>query len=131
MATLLFRNKREITGENYLELTPIYLKQMEKAATLGFGEQCTTAEQFLEETGDGDIEESYAELWDVADEKNPYIVLYNCWVYLADTATVFHAGTDTDTGIGMCQWSFESHSKDADMQLAKDLQVAFNSKDKE
>lgn len=131
MANLLFKNKQEINGENYQELSAIYISQMAKAATLGFGKDYTTAEQFLEETGDGDIEESYAELWDVADEKNPDIVLYNCWVYLADTATVFHAGTDTDTGIGMSQWSFNTHTNDADNQLAQDLQKAFNAKPKE
>lgn len=126
MATLLFKNKREINGSNYQELEAYYQQQLARAATLGFGEGCTTAEDFLAETGDGDMEQAYVELWDVVEESNPDKVLYNCWVYLADTASVFYAGSDKDTGVGMCQWSFDKHLKDADDQLAADFQKAFD-----
>ena len=130
MATLQFKNKREINAENYQDLAPVYLLQMAKAATLGYGEEFTTAEDFLSESGDGVIEDGIVELYDVVDSNNPNKVLYDCWVYLVDTATVFHAGTDTDTGVGMSKWSFNKHSKEADDTLAADLQLAFDTMSK-
>lgn len=40
---LVFKNKRKITGENYKELSAIYLEQMAICATAGFGKEYTTA----------------------------------------------------------------------------------------
>ncbi len=39
---LIFKNKRKITGENYKELSAIYLEQMAMCATAGFGKEYTT-----------------------------------------------------------------------------------------
>ncbi len=132
METLIFKNCRIITQENYKELAPVYLEQMALSAGFGFGEEFTTAEEFLEQSGDGDIEQGEIEFWDVVSEKEPNKVLYNCWVYLADTANVFEAGTAIDTGIGMCQWSFELlRAKEDKAELLDALQDAFDLKDKE
>ncbi len=59
----------------------------------------------------------------------PNTVLYNCWVYLADTANVFEVETAIDTGVGMCQGSFEGSEEDeSDSDLATALQEAFDNK---
>ncbi len=87
---------------------------MEISATRGFGAEYITAEHFLEQCGDGDMNDAVVELWDVVD---------------ADTATVFFAGTAEDTLAGMCQWSFDDHSEDkSNKELCQDLQEAFDSK---
>jgi hypothetical protein len=129
MQKLLFKNRRQVNGENYKELGEIYLTQMEICATRGYGEEYTTAEHFLEQSGDGDMHDAVVELWDVVATDKPNVVLYDCWVYIVDTATVFFAGTAKDTLAGMCQWSFDDHSKDkSNKELCQDLQEAFDSK---
>ncbi len=129
MAKLKFQNCRAINGENYKALSQIHLQQMEISATLGFGADYKTAEHFLEQCGDGDMNDAVAELWDVVTVDNPNIVVYECWVYLVDTANVFFAGTTNDTLAAMCQWSFDDHSKDgSNGELCKDLQEAFDAK---
>ena len=110
MPTLQFKNCREINAKNYKKLSEIQLKQMEISATLGFGNKYTTAEDFLEQSGDGDINDAVVELWDVVATENPEKILYECWVYLADTANVFFVGTTKDTEAAMCQWSFDDHT---------------------
>lgn len=128
MATLKFQNHRQITVENYKELSEIQLQQMAISATLGYGKEFTTAEHFLEQSGDGDMEEAVVELWDVVDADKPNVVLYECWVYIVDTANVFFAGTTKDTLAAMCQWSFDDHSGDgSNEELCSDLQKAFDS----
>lgn len=130
MATLQFKDKREINAGNYKELAPVYLKQMAIGATLGFGEEFNTPEHFLEQCGDGDINDGMVELWDIVDESEPEKVLYDCWYYLADTANVFYAGTDKDTGIAMCQDSFDNHIGGAEADaLAEALQKAYYQKE--
>ncbi len=129
MTNLKFKNQRQINAENYKELNEIQLQQMAISATLGFGEEYTTAEHFLEQSGDGDIEEAVVELWDVVATKNPEKVLYECWVYISDTANVFFAGTTNDTLAAMCQWSFDDHTEDgSNTELCEDLQKAFDNK---
>jgi hypothetical protein len=129
MTNLKFKNQRQITAENYKDLNEIQLQQMAISATLGFGEEYTTAEHFLEQSGDGDIEEAVVELWDVVATKNPEKVLYECWVYISDTANVFFAGTINDTLAAMCQWSFDDHTEDASItELCEDLQNAFDNR---
>jgi hypothetical protein len=104
---------------------------MVMAVGFGFGEEFTTAEDFLEQDGDGDIEQGNIEFWDIVAENEPNKVLYNCWVYLADTANFFEAGTTIDTGIGMCQWSFEIlRTKEDKTELLDALQEAFDLKNK-
>lgn len=127
MATLKFQNKRIINAENYKDLDAIYLAQMASCATSGFGPEFTTPEDFLAESGDGDMEEAMVELWDIIDTAHPEVVLYDCWVYLADTANVFYAHTSVDTEAGMIQWYFDDLSADKSKdQLCKDLQKAFD-----
>ena len=129
MATLKFQNHRQITAENYKELSEIHLQQMAISATLGYGKEFTTAEHFLEQSGDGDMEEAVVELWDVVEADKPNVVLYECWVYIVDTANVFFAGTTKDTLAAMCQFSFDDHSGDgSNTELCNDLQLAFDSK---
>ncbi len=129
MATLKFQNHRQITAENYKKLSQVHLRQMAISATLGFGEEYKTAEHFLEQSGDGDIEEAVVELWDVVEIDKPTIILYECWVYLVDTANVFFAGTTDDTNAAMCQWSFDDHTGDGSNEvLCADLQKAFDEK---
>lgn len=129
MPTLKFQNFREINAENYKTLSEIQLQQMAVSATLGFGAEYITAEHFLEQSGDGDINDGVVELWDVVDTENPEKVLYECWVYLADTANVFHVGTTNDTQAAMCQWSFDDHTGDgSNEELCSDLQKAFDEK---
>jgi hypothetical protein len=131
MPKLQFKNKRQITADNYKELSEIQLQQMEISATLGFGAEYTTAEHFLEQSGDGDINDAVVELWEVVATENPDTVLYDCWVYLVDTANVFFAGTTKDTEAAMCQWSFDDHTGDGSNEdLCADLQQAFDKKDK-
>ena len=129
--SLQFKNCRKINAKNYKELSKIHLQQMEISATLGYGNEYTTAEDFLEQSGDGDMNDAVVELWDVVAIDNPDVVLYECWVYLADTANVFFAGTTNDTLAAMCQWSFDDHSGDgSNEKLCNDLQKAFDKKDK-
>ena len=129
MGKLKFINRREINSLNYKDLNEVYLQQMAISATLGYGEEFTTPEHFLEQSGDGDIDEAVVELWNVVEAANPEVVLYDCWVYLADTANVFIAGTTTDTEAAMCQWSFDDHTKDGSNEsLCHELQEAFNAK---
>ncbi len=131
MTKLKFQNCREITAENYKELSEIQLQQMAISATLGYGEEYTTAEHFLEQSGDGDMEEALVELWEVVEESNPNVVLYDCWVYLTDTANVFFAETTKDTNAAMCQWSFDDHTENgSNTELCEDLQNAFDKKNK-
>ena len=131
MATLKFQNYRKITAENYKKLSEIQLQQMAINATLGFGKDFTTPEHFLEQSGDGDIKEAVVELWDVVEADKANFVLYECWVYLADTANVFLAGTIKDTNAAMCQWSFDDQTGDgSNEELCNDLQSAFDSKKK-
>jgi hypothetical protein len=131
MTKLTFKNSRAINGKNYKELGEIHLKQMEICATRGYGKEYATAEHFLEQSGDGDMNDAVVELWDVVAADKPSVVLYECWVYLVDTATVFFAATTKDTLAGMCQWSFDDHSKDkSNKELCQDLQEAFDSMEK-
>lgn len=130
MANLQFKNKREINSENYKDLTEIHLQQMAISATLGFGSEYTTPEHFLEQTGDGDIEDGLAELWDIVDMVHPDKTIYECWYFLGDTANVFVAGTTTDTDAAMCQDSFDDMSGDGSCEeLCKDLQKAYFNKE--
>lgn len=131
MATLKFTNKRIITASNYKELSATYLEQMAFGATMGFGKEYTTPEDFLAQCGDGDIEDGEVELWDVEDAKNPYKPLYDCWIYMyGDTANIFHTGTTKDTGVAMTQSNFEVLVSTAENeQLAKDLHKAHRQKD--
>jgi hypothetical protein len=129
MTNLTFTNRREINGKNYKELSKIHLQQMEISATLGFGKEYTTAEHFLEQSGDGDMNDAVVELWDVVETSKPNVVLYECWVYIVDTANVFFAGTTKDTNAAMCQWSFDDHTEDGSgEELCGELQKAFDSK---
>jgi len=131
MPTLAFKNPRQITAENYKALGEVHLQQMAISATLGYGAAYTTPEHFLEQSGDGDMEEAVVELWDVVEASNPGIVLYDCWVYLVDTANVFFTGTTKDTEAAMCQWSFDDHTANgSNTELCSDLQKAFDQKDK-
>lgn len=130
MAKLKFTNHRQITAQNYKALNEIHLQQMAISATLGFGEEYTTPEHFLEQSGDGDMDDAVVELWDVVEDSNPNVVLYECWVYIVDTANVFFAGTTKDTKAAMCQWSFDDHTGDGSgKELCNDLQIAFDSKE--
>ncbi|HPH65993.1 MAG TPA: hypothetical protein PLF40_09630 [Kofleriaceae bacterium] len=131
MPTLVFTNGRNINGSNYQELSPIHLQQMASSATSGFGAEYTTAEHFLEQCGDGDMNDAVAELWDIVASDAPDQVLYDCWVYLADTANVYVAGTVTNTNVAMCQFSFDDQSKDgSNGALCEALQAAFDQKHK-
>lgn len=131
MPKLKFVNHRQITAENYKELSEVQLQQMAISATLGFGKEYTTPEHFLEQSGDGEIDEAVVELWDVVEVEKPNVVLYECWVYLVDTANVFFVGTTKDTLAAMCQWSFDDHTADgSNTELCADLQEAFDKKDK-
>lgn len=123
---LLFKNKRRITVENYKILSPIHLQQMAICATTGFGEKYTTPEQFLEQCGDGKIEEGYALLFDVVNSKAKDKVLYECWLYLYDeTANVFFVGTTDDVNVGMSQSFFEDYTDGENEELVEDLQKAY------
>lgn len=126
---LVFKNCRKINYQNYKELAPVYIEQMAISATLGFGKQYTTAEDFLDQCSEGD-DSVMIELWDVVSENEPEKVLYDCWVYIVDTANVFYAGTANDTGIGMCQWYFEGSLEDDEKEtnLVDALQKAFDNK---
>ena len=131
MPVLQFKNCRQINAENYKKLSKIQLEQMAISATLGFGDEYTTVEHFLEQSGDGDMAEAVVELWDVVAAEKPDKILYECWVYIVDTANVFFAGTTKDTLAAMCQWSFDDHTKDgSNTALCEDLQNAFDRKDK-
>jgi len=130
MANLIFKNLREINVGNYKDLSETYLKQMAISATLGFGKEYKTPEHFLEQCGDGDINDGFVELYDIVEKENPDKVLYDCWFYLGDTANVFFAGTTKDTLAAMCQDSFDDHTADgSNEQLCADLQKAYYNKD--
>lgn len=92
-ASLQFINKREITVKNYKSLPDIHLQQMALCAKLGFGEQYTTAEDFLAQTGNGNILEAYFQIFDVVSYENNQNKLYECIFYNYDNADVFNFGT--------------------------------------
>lgn len=119
---LKFQNRRRITFDNFQSLPEIFFRQMGISARLGFGDEFSTPEDFLEES------EGEVELWDVVEQDGNGEVIYDCWVYLADTANVFHHATDIDTGVGMIQFDFDClKGKDADCKaLAMEIQAAFN-----
>jgi hypothetical protein len=123
---LQFQNGRLITGRNYKTLDAVGLKQMAICARNGFGKEFTTPEHFLEQCGDGEFEEGEAELWDVTDSENPEKILYNAWIYLADTGNVFDAGTDKDTGVGMIQFDFVDLKTNKNTALSDAIQEAFD-----
>jgi hypothetical protein len=130
MANLQFKNKRTINSKNYKDLTQIHLQQMAISATLGFGSDYTTPEHFMEQTGDGHIDDAIIELWDIVDKENPDESIYDCWYYLYDTANVFFAGTTKDTNAAMCQDFFEDMSGDGSCEeLCQDLQKAYFDKE--
>jgi hypothetical protein len=130
MGELIFKNGRNINGSNYKQLPDIYLQQMAISATLGFGPDYTSAEDFLSQAGDGDMNDAVVELWDVVHSDAPDKVLYDCWIYLADTGNVFYSGTLNDTLAAMCQWSFDDHTKDgSNQELCAALQKAFDTFD--
>jgi hypothetical protein len=124
IAMLEFRNRRFINEDNYEALPEIFHRQMAISAVLGFGEDFSTPIDFLNES------EGEVELWDIFEVDGSGEVIYDCWVYLADTANVFHHGTDIDTGVGMIQFSFEClKGKDADCKaLAAEIEAAFHSR---
>ncbi len=129
MANLRFQKCRSINHHNYRQLDPVHREQMAISAQLGFGKKYTTTEDFLAQSGDGAIEQGGVELWEVVDASTPTQVLYDCWIYLADTANVFVAGTAQDTGIGMIQWSFGvTDPQKGHKHLADDLQKAFDNR---
>lgn len=119
---LKFQNRRRITFANYESLPEIFLRQMGISARLGYGEDYHTPEDFLEQS------EGEVELWDVMEVGGDGEAVYDCWVYLADTANVFHHATEIDTGVGMIQFDFNClKGKDADCKaLAMEIQAAFN-----
>lgn len=124
---LQFKNKRKITSKNYKTLSPVHLQQMAICATTGFGEKYTTPEHFLEQCGDGKIEEGYALLFDIVDSKAKNKVLYECWLYMYDeTANVFFVDTTTDVNVGMSQSFFEDYTNGENEVLVEDLQDAYN-----
>lgn len=126
---LVFKNCRIINFDNFSEQSEIHQQQMAICATNGFGEEFQTAEDFLAQTGDGEMEEGYAELWDIIDEANPTQVIYECWVYLADTANIFLPGTAIDTRLVMIQWDFENYSGNEELNsVVESLQIAFKNK---
>jgi hypothetical protein len=126
MQKLKFKNKRIIDTSNYKSLSDVHLKQMALGATMGFGSNYKTAEDFLEQCGDGDIEDGEVELWDIVDTANPNKPLYEFWYYLGDTGNIFFAGTTNDIGIAMCQDSFDNHTDDDDNDvLAEALEKAY------
>lgn len=92
-AMLKFRYKREITSENYKSLPDINLQQMAICAKLGFGKQYTTAEDFLTQTGNGNILEGYVQIFDVVAFENIQNKFYECFLYNFDNADVFTFGT--------------------------------------
>lgn len=119
---LKFQNRRRITFENYESLPEIYLRQMGISAQLGFGEDYHSPVDFLEQS------EGEVELWDVVEQGGNGEVIYDCWVYVVDTANVFHHATEIDTGVGMIQFDFDClKGKDADCKaLSMEIQAAFN-----
>lgn len=127
---LQFKNCRIIDASNYQDLSEVHLQQMAISGKNGFGEGTETAEDFLTETGDGEIEEGAVELWDIVDNSNPDKVLFECWVYLADTANIFNAGTTEDTRLVMIQWGFENYSDNPALDAyIEPLHKAFNERD--
>lgn len=124
MSRLTFTNCREISLDNYTELAPVFQEQMAISARLGFGAEFTTAAEFMDQATDGDPDMT-VELWDVVETANPEKVLYDAWIYLVDTANVFHHGTANDTGVGMIQFGFVEVDTNEETELALDMQEAF------
>lgn len=128
MAKLIFKNCRAITSKNYKELSEIYLKQMAICATISFGEAYSTAEDFLKITGNGNVDDGYADLCAVVERNNPGKVLYQAWFYQFNNANVFFDGTTNNTGVAMRDGFFKTQDKNCE-KLSADLQTAFYSKD--
>lgn len=128
MVILQYKNQRPINSKNYKELNEIQLQQMAICASLSFGETYSTAEAFLERTGNGNIEDGYAEFCDVVERKNPEKILYHAWFYQFNNANVFYVGTTNNIGFSMREGFFKTQNEKCEI-LCADLQTAFYSKD--
>jgi hypothetical protein len=129
MSRLTFTNCRHIGMDNYKTLAPVFQEQMTISSALGFGTENPSATDFIDQSTDGDPD-AYVELWDVVETANPDKVLYDAWIYLVDTANVFHHGTANDTGVGMIQFGFVDINTNEETELALDMQEAFENIDR-
>ncbi len=123
---LIFKNFRLIEEDTISKLT-----ELEKEQMLIAGKACwdTPVESIIHNLDDvlGQTYEGNCELWQVFSKKDPEKPLYDVWVFNVDTAVVFYANTNKDTGVGMIQNYFtiiEEETEEA-KQLADDLQTAF------
>lgn len=123
MKELAFQNRRIITEENIHTLSPIQRIQLIISGELCFGIVYDDARDVLTETYHGNCE-----LWDVVNAANHAEVLYDVWIFNVDTATVFYAGREEETGVGMIQYDFdtiENYTQEG-RELAKALQKAYD-----
>lgn len=128
MINLEYKNKKVINSKNYKDLNEIQLQQLAICASLSFGEAYSTAEDFLEQTGNGNIQEGYAELFDIAERGNQRKVLYQAWFYQFNNANVFFVGTTNNIGFGMREGFFKTQDENCEI-LCADLQKAYYSRD--
>ncbi len=126
---LIFKNFRLIDYKTISELTKVQKEQM-----LIAGKACFEApgddfihslEDFLDQTYEGNVE-----FWEVFSEEDPEKPIYNIWVVNVDTAVVFFANTNKDTGVGMIQNYFDPLEEDTEdaRKLAAALQTAFKNR---
>lgn len=123
---LKFQNFRLITPQNLLQLSEIHQRQFALSGEMCYGEDFDDPLEIFAQTYG-----SNCELWEVIKADDPEQVLYEVWVFDVDTACVFYAETDEDTGVGMIQSYFEPIEIDTKetQLLSKDLQKAFDEKE--
>lgn len=125
MKKLQFQNFRLITPANFSGLGEIHQQQFMLCGGMCYGEEFEDPTEVFAQTYD-----SRCELWDVTESGDSADILYEVWVFDVDTACVFYAGTDKDTGVGMIQNYFDPIEIDTEetQKLCKALQQAFDEK---
>lgn len=126
---LRFQNRRLVTPDNLSILSPVQTEQLRLSGKPVYGVDAqspveTLAATFVAE-GDG---KGSVEFWEVAADTTPGKVLYEVWVFDVDSAVVFHAGTTTDTGVGMIQNDFDPMDESTPEleALARAIQQAYD-----
>jgi hypothetical protein len=102
------------------ELSEVQQKQLAHGLKLYFGKKTSFKSAFKGEC--------MADLWEVIDNSNPGIILYDFWQINADSGSVFYTSSVNETGVEMIQGHFDVQSsfigKEDSIKLAEALGTA-------
>lgn len=131
---LIVTEMRQVGRSTALELDELHRQQFLRAAREAFGGEYTTPDEvfaaIVEETGE-DVEDIYeadfiCEFSVFADPNAPETPLYEFWVFLVDSGTLFPAGSAEPNRIFMIQSCIEDERRTPEgMALAAAAQSAY------